>query len=60
MSGFITEMHLDAAEEDFPGIRAFFAACSEKPKTFLELVASYLGMVAGKATRSAGPSRPSR
>ena len=41
MVGFITEQHLSQAEEVFPGIAQFFAACTCKPRTFLELVALY-------------------
>jgi hypothetical protein len=41
MVGLITEQHLAQAEEVFPGIGRFFAACSCKPRTFLELVALY-------------------
>jgi hypothetical protein len=38
LQGFITEQHLSAAEREFPGISRFFAACTNKPRTFLELV----------------------
>jgi hypothetical protein len=38
MVGFITERHLEQAEEAFPGIVRFFESLSRKPRTFLELV----------------------
>jgi hypothetical protein len=41
MVGFITEQHLAEAEEEFPGITQFFAGCTCKPRTFLELVAQF-------------------
>lgn len=42
MLGFITEMHFEQAEAEFPGIRAVYAACPVKPGTFTELLARYL------------------
>jgi hypothetical protein len=41
MIGFITEQHLAEAEAEFPGITRFFACCTCKPRTFLELVAQF-------------------
>lgn len=41
MVGVITEQHLEQAEEEFPGICRYFAACPCKPATFLELVAQF-------------------
>ena len=41
MVGFITERHLQEADEAFPGIACFFEACPCKPRTFLELVALF-------------------
>ena len=41
LQGFITEQHLDAAEQEFPGISRFFVDCADKPSTFLELVWQY-------------------
>ena len=41
MMGFITDDNLDLAEEDFPGIQAFFAALTTKPRTFLDLLAEF-------------------
>lgn len=40
MGGWVTEKDLDAADEAFPGIRAFWERLepAERPKTFLELV----------------------
>ena len=38
LKGFVTERHFAMAEEEFPGISSFYAACSPKPKTFLDLV----------------------
>jgi hypothetical protein len=55
MRGFITEQHFAEAEREFPGIRALYLACSDKPKTFLELVARYLCSVA--AAVSTSPAR---
>lgn len=37
LCGLITDKHLDQAEREFPGIRAFYAGCKCKPHTFLEL-----------------------
>ena len=42
MRGFITERDFEQAELEFPGIRAVFEACPEKPRTFIELLARYL------------------
>jgi hypothetical protein len=44
MSGFITERDFDQAEAEFPGIRELFEACVEKPRTFIDLLARYLGI----------------
>lgn len=43
MSGWVTERHLDEADEAFPGIRAFWEALpvADRPKTFLELVVMF-------------------
>ena len=41
MLGFITDRELERAEEAFPGIGRFLASLSEKPRTFLELVAMF-------------------
>jgi hypothetical protein len=41
LQGYITEKHLAEAESEFPGISRYFAACPEKPKTFLQLVWQY-------------------
>jgi hypothetical protein len=41
MVGFITERELERAEEAFPGIVQFLESLSEKPRTFLELVALF-------------------
>jgi hypothetical protein len=41
MSGYITEKDLNQADEAFPGIKAFFEGLREKPRTFLDLVASF-------------------
>lgn len=47
MRGFITDQHIAEAESEFPGIRALYQALgSDRPKTFLELVARYLRAVA--------------
>ena len=43
MRGFITDHHLDEADAEFPGIRAFYYSGSAgQPRTFLELVARFL------------------
>jgi hypothetical protein len=52
MSGFITEQHFEQAEAEFPGIRALYHACEVKPRTFMELLARYLCLVARAATRA--------
>jgi hypothetical protein len=41
MVGFITERELRRAEEAFPGIVRFLESLSERPLTFLELVALF-------------------
>jgi hypothetical protein len=41
MVGFITEQHLEQADESFPGIGKLFEALPRKPRTFLELLAIY-------------------
>jgi len=51
VGGFITEMHFEQAEIEFPGIRAVYLACEEKPRTFLDLVARYLDSAAVLAFR---------
>jgi len=42
MRGFITENEIDQAECVFPGIRALYLSCAEKPRTFLDLLTRYL------------------
>lgn len=46
MAGFITEQHFEEAEAEFPGIRALYLACADKPRTFIELLARYLRAMA--------------
>ena len=46
MRGRITECHFDLAEKEFPGIVALYEAMTVKPKTFLELVWIYEGLLA--------------
>jgi hypothetical protein len=59
MRGFITDQHIAEAETEFPGICAFYQALgSERPKTFLELVVTYLRAVACPCTMSAATSTP--
>ena len=41
MVGFITERHLQQADEAFPGIAGFFATLSPKPRTFLDLLLAF-------------------
>jgi hypothetical protein len=41
LRGFVTERHFAMAEEEFPGISSFYAACSPKPFTFLDLLARF-------------------
>jgi hypothetical protein len=41
MQGFITDADLEQADEEFPGIRRFFAMLAHKPSTFLELLAEF-------------------
>ena len=42
MSGLITERDFAEAEAAFPGIERFYAALTQKPATFLDLVRLYL------------------
>lgn len=45
MAGFIQDEHLDDAELEFPGIKAFHVLLCETgnaPRTFLDLVRIYL------------------
>lgn len=39
LQGFITERHLDEADQAFPGIRDYYEAlpAAERPATFLDL-----------------------
>jgi hypothetical protein len=53
MLGFITEEHLELAEESFPGIRALFLSSTDRPRTFLDLVARYRSLAAELARKSA-------
>ncbi len=48
MLGLIRDENLDEAESEFPGIRALYLGCGDKPRTFLELLARYLE-VGGRA-----------
>jgi len=41
MRGFITERDLGEADQSFPGIGQFFAELTDKPRTFLELLARF-------------------
>ena len=41
MVGFITERHLEQADEAFPGIVRFYESLARKPRTFLELVSLF-------------------
>lgn len=56
MLGMIRDEDMTAAEIEFPGIRAIYLAWGDKPRTFLELVARYLGMAPGYRTESASPT----
>jgi hypothetical protein len=40
--GFITERDFCRAEGEFPGIAEFYAALTDKPMTFLDLVWRYI------------------
>jgi hypothetical protein len=53
MVGFITERHLQQADEEFPGIAGFFASLTPKPRTFLDLLLAYQrrGDASGKNAR---------
>lgn len=44
MCGWVTEAHLEMADEAFPGIRSFWLALepAARPRTFLELVALFM------------------
>jgi hypothetical protein len=55
MLGYITECDLVQADEEFPGILGFFASLTEKPLTFLDLVAAWLRRVEeGQLANAAG------
>lgn len=41
MVGYITERDLEQAEQSFPGIQVYFATLTDKPRTFLELLAQF-------------------
>lgn len=44
LQGFITEIHLDLAEVEFPGIRRCYETSARKnqnPRTFLDLLVFY-------------------
>ena len=41
MVGYITERHLQQAEQEFPGILRYFETLSPKPRTFLELLSRF-------------------
>lgn len=45
MKGFITDSEMAKAEQEFPGIAAYFDALQVKPRTFLELVALFDGWI---------------
>ncbi len=49
MRGFITEQHFELAEVEFPGIRAVYLGCVDKPRTFVELLARYLRAMTASA-----------
>jgi hypothetical protein len=55
MLGLIRDEDMDEAEEEFPGIRALYLGCGDRPRTFLELLARYLKM--GPGTRAAERAR---
>ncbi len=57
MGGFITERHLDEAEEAFPGILVFWRALPHKPRTFLELVALFDGWRRARPPRTSSRAR---
>lgn len=44
MGGFITERNLDAADEEFPGIKALWDSlpATARPRTFLDLVTLWM------------------
>jgi hypothetical protein len=42
LAGFIRDEDMGKAEEEFPGIRALYLGCADRPRTFLDLVARYL------------------
>jgi hypothetical protein len=58
MVGFITERHLQQADEAFPGIARFFERLSPKPRTFLDLLRAFQhdGDSAREGRDSAGAS----
>ncbi len=52
LQGFIRDEHIDEAEAQFPGIRALYLGCADKPRTFLELVARWLETAGRYQTRT--------
>lgn len=59
VQGRITEKHLELAEHSFPGICEIYAALTEKPATFLQLVWMYEEAVqAVYESRRAGTVQP--
>jgi hypothetical protein len=58
MVGFITERELERAEQAFPGIVQFLESLSQKPRTFLELLARF--EIADSARHWRGPPRMGR
>jgi hypothetical protein len=42
--GLVTDQDLELAEEEFPGIVQFYAHCNGQHRTFLSLLAAYLGL----------------
>ena len=56
MQGYIRDEDMAQAETEFPGICVLYLGCIEKPRTFLELLARYLGLVNGATALVTAPS----
>lgn len=44
LRGLVTDQDLRLAEDEFPGISAFYATRTGKDRTFLDLLAAFLGL----------------
>lgn len=56
MQGYIRDEDMAQAETEFPGICELYLDGIEKPRTFLELLARYLGLVNAAPAPGTAPS----